>query len=84
MPQTALKDKINKALELVRPHLEADGGNVEIAEITNDGTLKIKWTGNCENCFMSEMTLKAGIEQTILINVPEIKKVIAINGVEIT
>ncbi|NJN76954.1 MAG: NifU family protein [Saprospiraceae bacterium] len=77
-----LKERIDKALDSIRPHLAVDGGNVEIVEITDDMQLKIKWLGNCENCFMSVMTMKAGIEQVVMAQVPEIISVEAINGVE--
>lgn len=76
-------EKIDKALDTVRPHLAADGGDVEVVELTDDMTVKVKWLGNCENCFMSIMTMKAGIEQAIKSKVPEVNYVEAINGVEI-
>ncbi len=76
-----LIERIDKALDSIRPHLAVDGGNVEIVEVTTDMQLKIKWLGNCENCFMSMMTMKAGIEQVVIAQVPEIKSVEAINGV---
>jgi Fe-S cluster biogenesis protein NfuA len=77
-----LKERIEKALDSIRPHLAVDGGDVEIVEVTDDMQLKIKWLGNCENCFMSVMTMKAGIEQVVKSQVPEILSVEAINGVE--
>lgn len=79
----ALLEKVESALDTIRPHLATDGGDVEIVEITNDMVVKVKWLGNCENCFMSAMTMKAGIEQAIKGKVPEIVGVEAINGVEI-
>lgn len=80
---TELEKRIDKALDSIRPHLEVDGGDVEIVEVTDDMQLKIKWLGNCENCFMSVMTMKAGIEQVVKAQVPEIKSVVAINGVDL-
>ncbi len=77
-----LKERIEKALDSIRPHLAVDGGDVEIVEVTADMQLKIKWLGNCENCFMSVMTMKAGIEQVVKAQVPEILSVEAINGIE--
>ena len=74
--------KIDEALNSVRPHLAADGGDVEVVDITDDMTVKVKWLGNCENCFMSIMTMKAGIEEAIKSKVPEVLHVEAINGVE--
>jgi Fe-S cluster biogenesis protein NfuA len=74
--------RIDAALDDVRPHLEADGGNVELLDLTDDLCVKIKWLGNCENCFMSVMTMKAGIEQAIKAKVPEVQSIEAINGME--
>ena len=82
MENTELLQKVEAALDTIRPHLATDGGNVEIVEITEDQIVRVKWLGNCENCFMSAMTMKAGIEQAIIGKVPGIKGVEAINGVE--
>ncbi|MBV6646866.1 MAG: NifU family protein [Cyclobacteriaceae bacterium] len=73
-----LKDKIEKALDNIRPYLEADGGDVKVIGIEND-TLLLELLGNCGSCPMSTMTLKAGVEEAITRAVPEIKKVQAIN-----
>lgn len=78
-----LMQQIDLALDAVRPHLAADGGNVEVVDLTEDMTVLVKWLGNCENCFMSLMTMKAGIEQAIKTRVPAVKSVEAVNGVEI-
>ena len=75
-----LLEKVNHALEDIRPHLAVDGGNIELIEITDDLTVKIKWLGNCEFCSMSTMTMKAGVEQAIRSRVPESRTVEAING----
>ena len=74
-------EKVESALDRVRPHLKVDGGNVEIVEITSDMKVKIKWLGNCESCSMSGMTMSAGIAAAIKTNVPEIVSVEAVNGV---
>lgn len=76
-----LLQRVNNALEDIRPHLAVDGGNIEVVEITQDFIVKIKWIGNCEHCTMSAMTMKAGVEQAIKSKVSEIKSVEAINGV---
>jgi Fe-S cluster biogenesis protein NfuA len=73
-------DRVNSALDDVRPHLAVDGGNIELVEISEDLVAKIKWLGNCEFCSMSAMTMKAGVEHAIKAKVPEIKGVEAING----
>jgi Fe-S cluster biogenesis protein NfuA len=74
--------RVDTALDIVRPHLAVDGGNVEIVEITDANILKIRWLGACEGCNMSWMTMRAGIEQTIKTQVPEIVGVEAVNGLQ--
>ncbi|MEM6317727.1 MAG: NifU family protein [Bacteroidota bacterium] len=76
-----LIEKIDHALNDVRPHLAVDGGNVEVVDVTDDMVLQIKWLGNCSSCSMSAMTMRAGIEQTLQGKVPEIQGVEAVNGV---
>ena len=76
-----LIEKVDKALNDVRPHLAVDGGDIEVVDITEEMILHIKWLGNCSSCSMSAMTMKAGIEQTLQGKVPEIKGVEAVNGV---
>jgi Fe-S cluster biogenesis protein NfuA len=75
----ALHQKVEQALNTIRPYLEADGGNVAIVEITSDQILKLELTGACKNCNMSHMTMKAGIEETIKSAVPEIKEIQSVN-----
>jgi Fe-S cluster biogenesis protein NfuA len=75
----ALHQKVEEALNTIRPYLEADGGNVAIVEITSDQILKLELTGACKNCNMSQMTMKAGIEETIKSAVPEIKEIQSVN-----
>ncbi len=75
-----LKEKVIKALNDIRPHLLVDGGDIELVDITEDLDVKVRWLGNCEFCSMSAMTMRAGIEQAIKSQVPEIKNVLAING----
>jgi Fe-S cluster biogenesis protein NfuA len=79
MDKKELLSKVDLALNAIRPHLFVDGGDVEVIEITEDMTVKIKWLGNCEGCLMSAMTLKAGIEQTLKSQMPEIMNVVAVN-----
>ena len=74
-----LLSKVEEALNNVRPYLIADGGNVEVNEIKEDMTVVLEFTGSCGSCPMSSMTFKAGLEEAILKNVPEIKKVEALN-----
>ncbi len=70
-----LLERVDLALESVRPHLAIDGGNVEVVDVTDDMVVKIKWLGNCLGCNMSEMTLRAGLEQAIKNSIPEISRV---------
>jgi Fe-S cluster biogenesis protein NfuA len=71
--------RIESALDQIRPYLEADGGNVKVLEVTDDMVLKLELLGACGTCPMSTMTLKAGVEQSVLKAVPEIKSVEAVN-----
>lgn len=77
-----LTARVEKALESIRPYLIADGGNVAIEEITPDNIVRVKLLGNCGSCKMSFMTMKAGIEQAIMKDVPEIKGVVAVDLAE--
>lgn len=74
-----LQERVEQALDTIRPYLETDGGNVQIEEITSDNIVKLKLLGTCANCAMSIMTFKAGLEQAIKKAVPEIVSVEAIN-----
>lgn len=70
-----LKDKVAKALEQIRPALQADGGDVELVEVTEDGLVKLRLKGACGCCPMSTYTLKMGIETRLKEEVPEVKSV---------
>lgn len=74
-----LLEKIEDALNTVRPHLIVDGGDVELVELTDDMHVKIRWKGMCESCSMSGMTLRAGIQEAIKGKIPEIVGVEAVN-----
>ena len=78
----SLTEQVEQALETIRPYLIADGGNVEIEEITSGNVVKLRLLGNCGSCKMSFMTMKAGIEQAIMKAVPEITSVVAVNLAE--
>ncbi|MBU1125491.1 MAG: NifU family protein [Candidatus Omnitrophica bacterium] len=73
-----MRERVEKALEKVRPMLAADGGNVDLVEVTSDGVVKLKLTGTCGCCPMSQMTLKMGIEKILKKEVPEVKEVVAL------
>ncbi|SKA63341.1 NifU family protein [Desulfobaculum bizertense] len=73
-----MREKIEKALEKVRPALQADGGDVELVNITEEGMVQVRLQGACKGCPMSQMTLKNGIERFILKEVPDVKGVEAV------
>lgn len=70
------KVKVKEVIDKIRPGLQADGGDVEIISIEDDGTVKVALQGHCRGCAYSQMTLKMGIEQVLKENVPEVKEVI--------
>ena len=71
--------RVESALDQVRPYMEADGGNVSLLEITDEMVLKLKLEGACSSCKMSTMTMKAGVEQSVMRSVPEILSVEAVS-----
>ena len=73
-----LKEKIEIALNGMRPFLQADGGDVELVDVTDEMEVKLRLVGNCSSCSMSSMTMKAGIESGIKNALPEITKVTAV------
>jgi Fe-S cluster biogenesis protein NfuA len=76
----ALAEKINISLSELRPHLHADGGDMELVEITDEGVARVKLLGACSDCTMSMMTIKAGLEEAVKKVAPEIIAVEAINA----
>lgn len=74
-----LINKVEKALDNIRPYLQADGGNVRVLELTESGILKLELLGACGSCPMSAMTFKAGIEEAVKREVPQVKAIEAIN-----
>ncbi len=73
-----MREKVEKALEKIRPALQADGGDIELVEVTDDGVVKVKLVGACAGCPMSAMTLSAGVEGALKEEVPEVKRVEAV------
>jgi len=73
-----MKENVVAALERIRPSLQADGGDVELVEVTTDGVVKVKLTGACSGCPMREMTLQMGIGRVLKEEVPEVKEIIAV------
>jgi len=74
-----IKERVMKALERVRPYLQSDGGDIQLVEVTDDYTVKVKLQGACHGCPYSMQTLKAGVEQAIMKEVPEIKSVVSVD-----
>ncbi|MFH1915560.1 MAG: NifU family protein [Pseudomonadota bacterium] len=74
-----MREKVMKVLDKVRPALQADGGDVELVDITDKGIVQVRMTGACKGCPMSQMTLKNGIERIILKEIPEVKAVEAVS-----
>ena len=78
-PAKSLFERVDKALQTIRPYLEADGGDVKILDIDEDGVVRLELLGACGSCPMSTMTLRAGVEEAIKRAVPEVKSVDAVN-----
>jgi Fe-S cluster biogenesis protein NfuA len=71
----SLIERVETALQKIRPSLQADGGDVQLVDVGDDGVVRVRLTGACGGCPMSQMTLKMGIEKVLKQNVPEIKSV---------
>ncbi len=73
-----LKESVQEALAEIRPALEADGGDVELVDVTEDGVVKVKLTGACSGCPMGMMTLKDGIERLLKEKLPQVTEVVGV------
>lgn len=73
-----MKEKVQAAMDQVRPALQADGGDVELVDVSDDGVVKVKLTGACHGCPMAQMTLKNGIEKHLKRVVPEVAAVVSV------
>ncbi len=76
--EKSILKKINQALEEIRPFLEEDGGNIEFVELTEEGVIKVRFTGACSSCSLSDMTLRNGVETVLKKALPQIKKVVEV------
>jgi Fe-S cluster biogenesis protein NfuA len=74
-----MKNEIQKALNNIRPYLQADNGDVELVDVSDDGIVKVRLLGACEICPLSVMTLRAGIERAIMREVPAVKRIEAVS-----
>ncbi len=70
-----MKEKIEAALAKIRPALQADGGDVQLVDVSEEGVVQVKLTGACRGCPMAAMTLKSGVERTLMRLVPEVTAV---------
>jgi Fe-S cluster biogenesis protein NfuA len=73
------KDKVEQILSSIRPYLEADEGDIELVNISESGIVEVKLLGACADCPLSMMTLRAGVERALMKEIPEIRRVEAIN-----
>jgi Fe-S cluster biogenesis protein NfuA len=73
-----MKEEILKALESVRPFLQADNGDIELVDVSDDGIVKVRLIGECEKCPLSIMTLRAGIERSLMKQVPGVRRIEAV------
>lgn len=71
--------KVSATLEKIRPYLQADGGDIELVEVTDDMVVKVRLTGACDGCPYSMQTLKGGVEQALMKEIPGITEVVAVN-----
>lgn len=78
MVSNEMSDRIKEVLDQLRPYLQADGGDLALEEITDDLVVKVRLTGACGSCPMRTMTLKAGVENTLKRQIPEVKSVEAV------
>jgi Fe-S cluster biogenesis protein NfuA len=76
--ESKIKERVEEVLKDIRPSLQADGGNVELVEVTEEGVVKVRLMGACSGCMMSQVTLKSGIENYLKQQIPEVKEVVAV------
>jgi Fe-S cluster biogenesis protein NfuA len=76
--EESMREQIEQALDKIRPALERDGGGVELVDVEDDGVVRVRLTGACGGCPMSQMTLKQGVERIVKQMVPEVKAVEAV------
>lgn len=73
-----MKEEVKKVLDTVRPSLQADGGDAELVDVDDNGVVKLRLTGACAGCPMSQLTLKQGIEKVLKEKLPQVKSVEAV------
>jgi Fe-S cluster biogenesis protein NfuA len=70
-----MKERVQEVIDQIRPNLQADGGDIELVDVTADGTVKVRLQGACQGCPGAAMTLKMGVERLLKKSIPEIKAV---------
>jgi Fe-S cluster biogenesis protein NfuA len=73
-----MREKVEKVIDEIRPALQADGGNIELIEVGEDGVVKVRLVGACGSCPMSQLTLKRGVEARLKAKIPEVKEVVSV------
>jgi len=73
-----MEEKVKEVLDKIRPSLQADGGDIKLINVADDGTVEVKLTGACAGCPMSQMTLKNGVEQALKREISEVKEVVSV------
>jgi len=77
-PEVSIEERIEHSLDVARPYLRADGGDVKLIRFRPEGVLEVQWIGTCAICPMSQLTLRAGIERAVMNEVPEVRRVEAV------
>jgi Fe-S cluster biogenesis protein NfuA len=78
--ESSIEEKVERSLARIRPHLQADGGDVRFVRMRDNGVVEVQWQGTCLICPMSVMTLRAGVERTLLNDIPGLTRVEAVAG----
>ena len=73
-----MKERVQKVIDEIRPALQADGGNIELVEVGEDGIVKVRLMGACGSCPMAQLTLKRGVEARLKAKIPEVKEVVSV------
>jgi Fe-S cluster biogenesis protein NfuA len=78
LKEVLVKERVQKIIDEIRPALQADGGNIELIEVGEDGVVKVRLMGACGSCPMSQLTLKRGVEARLKAKIPEVKEVVSV------
>jgi Fe-S cluster biogenesis protein NfuA len=78
LEEVLVKERVQKIIDEIRPALQADGGNIELIEVGEDGVVKVRLMGACGSCPMSQLTLKRGVEARLKAKIPEVKEVVSV------